>query len=214
VILYGSSISPFVRKVIAFASEKGITLEVKTVGVADPDPTFRKASPLGKMPALDDDGFLLADSSAIVHYLEAKVAQPRLIPTEAQARGRVIWFDEFADTMLMGCAAKMFFNRVVSPRFLKRPGDLELAASVERDELPKVLGYLESVIPQDGFLVGDSVTLADLAVASPLANFPYMDVEIDASLYPRTKAFAARILARPSFAPVLARERALLARAA
>ncbi len=214
VILYGSSMSPFVRKVLAFAGEKGIALESRPVGVADTNPAFRAASPLGKMPALDDDGYLLADSSAIVHYLEAKHPEPALIPSDPQARGRVIWFDEYADTVIMACAAKIFFNRVVAPRFLKRAGNLELAAAAERDELPKVLDYLESVVPEQGFLVSDHLTLADLAVVSPLANFGYMDVEIDADRHPRLKAFAERILARPSFASWTDRERAFMARAA
>ena len=213
-ILYGSSISPFVRKVLAFAGEKGIEMDVRPVGVGDPSPAFRAASPLGKMPALDDDGYFLADSSAIVHYLEAKHPMPVLIPADPKARGRVIWFDEYGDTVIMACAAKMFFNRVVAPRFLKRAGDLEMAAAAERDELPKVLGYLESVVPAEGYLVGESLTLADLAIASPLANLAYMDMEIDASRYPRTKAFAERTLVRPSFASWIDRERSFMSRAA
>mgnify|MGYP000182048915 CR=1 FL=1 len=66
-ILYGSSISPFVRKVLAVAGEKGVEITLKPVGVGDRDPEFREASPLGKMPALRDDDYLLADSSAIVY---------------------------------------------------------------------------------------------------------------------------------------------------
>ena len=109
-ILYGSTMSPFVRKVVAFAAEKGIALDVKAVGIGDPDPGFRAASPFGKMPALDDDGYTLADSSAICHYLEAKHSAPALIPAEAKARGRTIWYDEFADTILFACGAAMFFT--------------------------------------------------------------------------------------------------------
>src|SRR6185503_196782 len=71
-ILYGSSMSPFVRKVIAYASEKGIELDIRPTGLGDPDPEFRKASPFGKMPGFADGDYYLADSSAIIHYLEAK----------------------------------------------------------------------------------------------------------------------------------------------
>lgn len=213
-ILFGSSMSPYVRKVLAFASEKGIELESRPVGIGDPDPQFRAASPFGKMPALVDGEFGLADSSAIVHYLEALQPEPALIPMEPRARGQVIWFEEFADTILMGCGGKMFFNRVVAPLFLRREGDLQVAAIAEREELPPILAYLEKVVPAEGFLVGDGLTLADLAVASPLANFGHMNVGIDGARFPRTKAFAERILGRPSFAPLLARERAFLQRAA
>src|SRR3546814_12636513 len=55
-IIYGSVVSPFVRKLLGYLGEKGIEFELKGVGIGDPDPGFRAASPLGKMPALDDDG--------------------------------------------------------------------------------------------------------------------------------------------------------------
>lgn len=210
-ILYGSSMSPFVRKALAFANEKGIELEVRPIGIGDRDPDFRKASPFGKMPALVDGDYRLADSSAIIHYLEAKHPDPPLIPTDPELRGTCIWYEEFADTVLAACGAKMFFNRIVAPVFLKRPGDLAAADAAERDELPKILDYIESVAPEeDNYLVGDSLSLADLAVCSPFANLTHLKVEPDQQRYPKTLAFTRRILSRPSFAPWIARESAFL----
>jgi glutathione S-transferase len=214
-ILYGSSLSPFVRKVLAFAGEKSIDLEVTPVAPGDRNPDFRAASPFGKMPALVDGDFRLADSSAIVHYLEAKHPEPALMPSDPQLRGKVIWFDEFADTILAGCGAKMFFNRVVAPRFLNRPGDETAAATAERDELPPIMDYLETVVPDDGgYLVGDRLTLADIAVASPFANLAHLGCELDRTRHGRTCAFVERILARPSFTTWVERETAFLARTA
>jgi glutathione S-transferase len=214
-ILYGSSLSPFVRKVLAYAGEKGIELELQPTGIGDPNPEFRKASPFGKMPGFSDGDYHLADSSAIIHYLEAKLPDPALIPADAGLRGKTIWYEEFADTILAGCGAKMFFNRVVAPMFLKREGDLEAADLAEREELPKVLDYLESVAPAgEGYLVGDSLTLADIAVASPFANLTHLNVEVDSSRWPRTAAYTQRILSRPSFAPWIEREAAFLQKAA
>ena len=214
-ILYGSSLSPFVRKVLAFAAEKGIELESKPVGPGDPNPDFRAASPFAKMPALVDGDYRLADSSAIIHYLEAFKPDPALIPADAKLRGKAIWFDEFADTILAGCGAKMFFNRVVAPRFMNRPGDLEAADKAERDELPPILDYLETVVPDgDGYLVGDGLTLADIAVASPFANLGHLGCDLDQSRHPRTCAFVKRVLARPSFAGLIEREAAFMDRTA
>src|SRR6478735_11459608 len=133
-ILYGSTMSPFVRKVAAYATEKGIELEIKPTSIGDPDPEFRAASPFRKMPALVDGDYKLADSSAIIHYLEALHPEPALIPADPRERGRVIWFDEWADTLFFACGAKMFFNRVVAPRFLGREGDMAAADAAERDE--------------------------------------------------------------------------------
>jgi glutathione S-transferase len=215
-ILYGSSLSPLVRKVLAFAGEKGMALELQPTGGApgQHSPEFIAASPLRKMPALRDGDFTLADSSAIIQYLEALQPGPNLIPTDPKSRGRTIWFEEYGDTILMPCGGKMFFNRVVAPTFLGRPGDPVIADTAERDELPPILAYLESVIPDSGFLVEDRLTLADLAIASPLANLPYMASGIDAERYPRLAAYVAAILSRPSFAPWIERETALLAKLA
>jgi len=213
-LLYGSTMSPFVRKVVAFAAEKDIALELKRIGLNDPDPGFAAASPFRKMPAFDDDGFLLADSSAICHYLEAKHPDPALIPAEAQARGRTIWYDEFADTILFTCVGAMYFNRVVAPRFLGREGDLIAADKAERETLPHILDYLEGVIFDGEFLVGDALTLADLAVASPFVNLRHCGVTIEAAHYPRVVRYTSNILARPSFAKSIEREDAFLARTA
>ena len=155
-ILYGSSLSPYVRKVLAFAAEKGVELEVQPVTPGDPNPDFRLASPFGKMPGFRDGDYALPDSSAIVHYLEARFPQPALIPAEAEARGKTIWFEEFADTILVSCGARIFFNLIVAPRFLGKPGDPEAARQAELNDLPPILDYLERTLPgDDGYLVGD-----------------------------------------------------------
>jgi glutathione S-transferase len=209
-ILYGSSLSFYVRKVLAFAAEKNIELELQPTGFPNHSPEFLEASPFKKMPALRDGDYLLADSSAIAHYLEAKCPEPALIPAEPKLRGKAIWFDEFADTILMDCGEKIFFNRVVAPRFMGRPCDEEAVQVAEREELPPILSYLESVVPEEGYLVGDTLTIADIAVASPFANFKHTGTKIDPELYPRTVAYVERILARPSFASWFERERQML----
>lgn len=214
-IVYGSSISPFVRKVLAFAGEKGIDIELRPTGsFPSKDAEFLEASPFGKMPALRDEDFTVADSSAIVAYLEAVKPEPNLIPVEPRARARTIWFDEYADTILFACGGKMFFNRMVAPRFLGQPGDEEVAAKAECEELPPLLDYLEKVIPESGFLVEDRLTLADIAVASPFANFRHIDVVIDTARYPRVTGYVEAILGRPSFKSWIDRETAFLRRAA
>jgi len=212
-ILYGSSLSPYVRKVLAYAGEKGIELDLQPTGFPNHSPEYAEASPFKKMPALRDGDYTLADSTAIIHYLEAKFPDPALIPAEPRARGKVIWFDEFSDTILTACGAKMFFNRIVAPRFIGRPGDLAAADTAEREELPPILDYLERVVPDAGkYLVGDTITLADIAVASPFANLAHLCCEIDPQRHGRVRDYVDSILSRPSFAPWIEREAALLAK--
>ncbi|MEO7178274.1 MAG: glutathione S-transferase family protein [Allosphingosinicella sp.] len=213
-IVYGASLSPFVRKVLAYGAEKGLELEHKSLGLGSEDPDFLKASPFRKIPAFSDGDFGISDSSAIIHYLEAKYPEPALIPAEPEARARVIWFDEFADTILCACGAKMFFNRIVAPRFLGREGDLETADKAEREELPPILDYLERTLPESGWLVGDRITLADIAVATAFANFRHLGMAMDNDRHPKVAAFAERMLARPSFAGWVERETAFLEKTA
>ena len=213
-IVYGSSLSPFVRKVLAFAAEKGIELELKPTGLGNKDPEFLEASPFGKMPGFRDGDFAISDSSAIVAYMEAVKPEPNLIPTDPIMRARTIWFEEFADTILFACGGKMFFNRIVAPRFLGQPGDESVASKAECEELPPLLDYLERVIPDSGFLVEDRLTLADISVASPFANLQHLKIAIDPARHPKLSRYVEAILGRPSFKPWIEREAAFLERAA
>jgi len=209
-IIYGASLSPFVRKVLVVGAEKGMALENKIVSPAAPDPDFIACSPFGKIPALKDGDFTISDSTAIVHYLEALQPEPAMIPAEAKARARTVWYEEFIDTILVPVGGKMFFNRIVAPKFMGKPGDMDLADKAEREELPPVLDYIESIAPSSGFLVGEGLTLADIAMASPFANFRHMDTDL--SRWPKTLAYVDTILARPSFTRLTEMENRILGR--
>ena len=212
-IIYGSSLSPYVRKVLAFAGEKRIEFDLQSTGFPNHSPEYLEASPFRKMPAMRDGDYALADSSAIVHYLEAKHPDPALIPADPRLRGKTVWYEEFADTILIACGAKIFFNRIVAPRFMGRPGDLEAAEQAELNDLPPILDYLEKTVPGDGgYLVGEALTLADIAVAGPFANFRHTQTRVCPEKYPHTVAYVDRILSRPSFTQWLERETAMLAK--
>src|ERR1700737_4564099 len=114
-IIYGSSLSPFVRKTLFFIGEKGLAVEHVPLRPHDPLPDFRACSPLGKIPGFADGSFRLSDSSAICHYLERKHPSPPLLPAAAEDYGRTLWFEEFNDTVLVPSAGKVFFNLFVKP---------------------------------------------------------------------------------------------------
>jgi glutathione S-transferase len=206
-IIYGGSLSPFVRKAMVFAAEKGIDFELKPIQ----DPDFRAISPFGKMPALRDGDFTISDSTAIITYLDALKPEPNLIPVEPRARARAIWYEEYADTILGACSGKIFVNRVILPKFYGKPGDLDAAEEAQRTEFPRLMDYLEGVAPASGYLVEDRFTLADIAVASPLATLMHGGCPMDPEAHPRAHAYVSRIWARPSFARLLAQEKAMMA---
>ena len=212
ITIYGAILSPYVRKVLALAAEKGVEVRLTPGGMGQGGEAFAEASPFGKMPALRHAGagvggsdYLLADSTAICHYLDAAFPEPALIPADPQARGEVVWLDEFSDTILGLCGGKMFFNRVVLPKFMKSQGDLAAADAAERDELPRILSWLERRVAGRNFLVGDALTLADIAVAIPFANIAGAGVSIDAATHPELARWLAAMNARPSMARIQAK---------
>ena len=198
--VYGALLSPFVRKVCVAAAEKGMEYELALSSPGSPDPDFMAASPFGKIPAIKDGDYMLADSTAIICYMEAKQPSIALLPTEAQARGRAMWFDEFADTIFATSGLKILFNRLVGPRLLKLPYDEAIALQGEA-ELPRILDYLESVAPKSGWLVGD-FTLGDISVASMLRSLSYVGHGPNAAKYPKTAAWYERVAARPGWLAV------------
>ncbi|MCJ2080978.1 glutathione S-transferase family protein [Methylobacterium sp. J-090] len=201
--LYGTGYSPYVRKVLVALAEKGVSAEHIPLFFHDPDAAFQAASPLGKIPAIDDDGFLLADSSAILFYIEAKHPSPALLPTEAKARGRAIWFDKFGDTEMFPVIITPFANRIVKPKLLGQPGDEAAVTKALTQDLPKIYDYLETQI--DGpYLVGDAFSIADISVATGFHNLHLADETVDAGRWPKLSRYVAATLERPSFVTALA----------
>lgn len=203
--LYGALLSPFVRKIAVVATEKGLSFEMARGGPGSTDPEFLACSPLGKIPAIDDGGFQLADSSAIAVYLDARYPEPRLIPEDPQLRGKAVFWDEFADTVLGASGLKILFNRLVGPKLLKTGGDEAIALQGEA-ELPRWVDWFESVVPGQGWLLGETFSLADIAVASTFRTLAYVGHGVDAGARPGTAAWYDRVTARPAWAAVAEQE--------
>ena len=207
--VFGFPLSPFVRKVHVVAAEKGVTIETVVGNPGSPHPDFLAASPFRKIPALKDGDYLLADSTAIVTYLDTLQPDPPLLPNEPKLRGKAVWWEEFADTILVPAGGKIVFNRFVGPKLMGVPGD-QAAALLGEKEIEPVLAYLESAITAKGWLVGDDYTIGDIAVASTLMTLGYVSMAPNAATHPATAAWYARVIARPAWVAVAARENELL----
>lgn len=205
--IFGAALSPFVRKLLVYCAERQITFDHVPTFPMGPDgqgPEFMAVSPFGKIPAIDDDGMTLADSSAIIHYLEARDGSA-LLPEDAQARGRAVFFDEIADTVLTGVMGTIFVNRIVRPKFMGLEGDMAAAETAEQETLPPILSTLEGLIAENSeFLVGDRMTVADIALASPFVNMMLANVEVDGQKYPKLAHWLGGIWGRPAYAEQIA----------
>ena len=123
IIIHGVNASPFVRKVRVALAEKGIAYELKPKMPCGPDPEFRKISPLGKIPVLQDGDFFLPDSSCILAYLERTNPQPALYPSDPKQYGRALFLEEYGDSKLVEALGTVFFERIVKGRIMKQPPD-------------------------------------------------------------------------------------------
>jgi glutathione S-transferase len=208
--IFGFPGSPFVRKVLVVAAEKGIAVEVVMANPREPSPEFLAASPFRKMPALRDGDYTLADSTAIATYLDALQPSPPLFPAEPRARGKAVWFEEVADTIMSPIGAKIVYNRFVAPRMLGIAGDEEAALQGER-ELEPIFAYLEAAAASEGWLAGTHYSLGDIAVASCLVTLASVDRGAAAERHPRLTAWLARVRARRAWQDVAGREREAMA---
>lgn len=214
-ILHGAGLSPFVRKVRVALMEKGIAYELDPVvpfGISD---EYKKMSPLGKIPCYTPtDGVHIPDSTVIIAYLEKTNSETPLYPSNPEDFARALFIEEYADTALVAGAGTVFFQRFVSPIFLGNETDQALVDDALENVLPPVLGWLDQQIGDREFFVGDTLSVADIAVTSPLINLMHAGATIDAVKYPNLTAFLARMLERESFASLLAEEKATLSPAA
>ena len=204
--VYGVSVSPFVRKVLMALDHKVIPYTLVNAVPHDTSPAFRRASPLGKVPAFEDEHGTLADSSVIVQYLESRYPETPLLPAEPMARARVLWLEEFADSALVAPLGTLFFERGVKRLMGQGEADEGKIASA-MESLPALLDYLESQVPEQGFLAGDGVTLADLSVPSVFLNARYVGYQVDAGRWPRLQAYLERLWAHPLYQARIADER-------
>ena len=201
--IYGFPLSPFVRKVVVAVKEKGLDAELVPSNPGQPDEEFLSVSPLGKIPAFRDGDFSLADSTAIVTYLDARYPDPALLPAAPEARGRAIWFEEVADTVLTPAGAPIVLNRFLRPRIFGTDGD-EAAALAAEDAIGKPLGYLEGAVG-DEWLDG-AFSVGDIAVASTIRTLGYTGWKLDAAAYPRLTAWYGRVTARDGWKAAVAVE--------
>ncbi len=207
--LLGAFGSPFVRKAYVALTEKGIPFEHEQVIPFGVSAEYRKLSPLGKIPAYQDGDKTLADSSVIIAYLERTHPQPALYPSDAYDYARALWFEEFGDGGLapvMG--AKVFFPKVIAPRFFNQEPNLAEIQKVVDTEVPPMFDYLEGELGDNEYLVANKFTVADIGVATIFVNYAFAGYGVDPKRWPKLAAYIERILNRPSFKSAIDKEKA------
>lgn len=193
-------------KVRFLLAELDLTYDRRRVPLARPRPAeYLAVNPIGGIPALDDDGFQLAESHAILRYLATREGRVDLYPTDARERARV---DEFLDRFATGLRTALFRHEALALGWTSehgfRPQDADpAAAEAIVPELGDALDRLEVVVG-DGFTVLDRFTIADCAIAPVLFRTLLTRLPLDG--HPRLAGLRERLLARPAWShadPVL-----------
>lgn len=213
--VYGAPLSPFVRKVRLFLAEKNMDYQLEIILPFGQPTWYRELNPLGRIPAMRDGDFTLADSSVICQYLDDKHPErPSLLGQSAEQRARVRWLEKYADYELAPlCTFSVFRNRALKPS-MGQSCDEAAVQKALHEKLPTHFDYLEQTLGSADYLVGDSLTLADLALACQLINMQHGGEQLDAQRWPNLSAHYARITARDSVQTVLPGELKMLAKMA
>jgi len=205
ITIYGVPISVHVRKPIVTAIAKNIAHKIEPVIPFDPPANWASLSPTGLIPAMQDDDFSIAESSAICAYLERKEPRPSILPAADRDYSRVMFWDGYAGWMFRSLVQGLFFQKVINPVIFKGTTDQRMVDTLLAEQRPKIFGYLESQM-NGKYLVGDALSLADIGVVSNLINYHYLGLGIDRAGYPKLAKYSEGILALDPFRKALARE--------
>ncbi|MBL8452296.1 MAG: glutathione S-transferase [Zoogloea sp.] len=193
--LVASLTSPYARKIRVALAEKGLpfSLEVDIPWLAETSvPDY---NPLGKVPALvADDGEVWYDSPVIAEYLET-LGGATLLPADRLAALPVRQTEALADGITDAAVAAFLESR--------RPAEQQDSASIERQitKIHRGLAALDRRLVERKGMAGASLSLGDIAAACALGYLDFRFAHLVwRSTHPELAAWAADVLARPSFA--------------
>lgn len=160
--LYGTLTSPYVRKVRAFMHEKGLAHDFIVEAPSDAAGNVARLNPLGKIPVLvRDDGEVVFESVMIIEYLDGLRGAP-LIPASGEQRWQAQRWHALAQGLFDAVVARLMERRRAEPM-----QDAKLIAKQER-KVAGALGFAEAHYRGGEYLVGDTFTVADLALGVAL----------------------------------------------
>jgi len=186
--LYDAARCPFCARARIVLAEKKLSYETVEIDLTDRPAWLYDLNPVGKVPVLDEDGWILPESAVIAEYLDERYPEPPLWPEDPgeRAAGRllVFRFDEFSQ-----------------PYYALRRGE-----DGARQRFEEELAALDSVLAGTPWLTGRAFGLADVAFLPWLLRTPDL-LGIELTPWQALDDWLARACERPS----VAAERALVA---
>ena len=210
--IYGVPISVHTRKVIVVALAKGLAHEVIPVVPVIPDnppANWRELSPTGKIPALTDGDFTVADSAAICGYLEKIHPAEPVYPSAPRDYATSLFYEHYAGALFRDVVHPLFQETFVFPRIQKVAANQKRIDGVLAGPVPEMFGYLDDAIRGD-FFVGHRAGVADIALASNLITYQYIGFDLHRQRFTRLAAWFDRVLRHPAMAEALRREQTVV----
>ena len=181
ITLYDADRCPYCARVRIALAEKGIEYETVEIDLDDRPAWIYEKNPLGRVPVLEEDTFVLAESAVIDEYLDDRYPEPPLWPADPAERalGRMLVFR---------------FDELSRPYYALRRGEDGAA-----DRLDVALGELDALLEGRPFLSGREFGLADIAYV-PWILRARDRLDVDLSRFSALADWLARLQVRPSIA--------------
>ncbi|MGR3543869.1 MAG: FtsZ-binding protein FzlA [Paracoccus sp. (in: a-proteobacteria)] len=201
--LYHSTLSPFCRKVRLVLAEKKIEVELVEEKYWENPPDLKRRNPAGKLPVLRFRGTMLAESQAIVEYIDEVVSESPLMPRGALDRHEVrrlcAWFDDKFNSEV----TQPILNERVWKKILRSGYPDSRAVKDGLRAIKEHMDYLAGLLEDRRWLAGGAMSLADFTAAAHFSCLDYIsDVDWDRSEVLRD--WYATIKSRQAFRGVLA----------
>ncbi len=178
-----------IRMMLSFLELEYERVDMNLLNKEQMNPEFLKLNPLHKVPVLDDDGFIIRDSAAILVYLARRYDRHEWYPDDPVGMGKIQqWLSFSVNEVFNGLA----ISRAIV--IFKRAMDLELARSIAKT----ALGEMERRLTDHEWLALDRFTIADLACYPYTALIHEGELTLDDC--PSIRAWCKRIEALPNYA--------------
>ena len=161
-------------------------------------PEYRKLNPNGLVPTIDDEGFILWESNAIVRYLSAKHSAGTLWPADLKVRADSDRWMDWCTSTLWPAFRPVFWNLIRTPADKRNQKEIDEGAQKTGEMLGRLDGYLAG----RKFVAGDQLTIGDIAFGPVV--YLVQNVPFDRPKLANYDAWYARISERPAFKKVVA----------
>lgn len=169
---------------------------------AQNEPAFRAVNPVGRVPALVDDGFHLGESNAIARYLALKSdsklyqAPTQTTPEEnLQKRAEIDQWMDFAAHHIRSNMGKVLFNKVFAPTFGMETNEKSMTEGVAG--LDRDLPTLEAALEKSPYIAGAQKSIADIALLAAME--PFDMIGYDVSGFSHVDAWRKKLSAEPFY---------------